>query len=201
MKVIIGTKKAMSRIFEDDGKVVPVTVVNAGPCTVTQVKTKEKDGVNAVQLGYGVKRKIAKAQAGHLKGLPQHRTMREFVIEKPEEYERGKTLDVTQFAKGDVVKVTGTSKGRGFAGVVKRHGFKGSRATHGNKDQLRMPGSIGATDAQHVIKGMRMAGHMGNERVTVLHLRIAGVNPETHELLISGAVPGARGSLVTIIGE
>ncbi|MFA6512338.1 MAG: 50S ribosomal protein L3 [Patescibacteria group bacterium] len=201
MKFLLGKKKEMTRIFEDDGTVVPVTVVTAGPCTVTLVRTLEKDGVNAVQIGFGVKKKLGKQQAGHLKNLPQHPTLQEFHIEKPEDFERGKTLDVTQFEKGDAVKVIGTSKGRGFAGVVRRHGFKGTRATHGNKDQLRMPGSIGATDPARVFKGTRMGGRMGGEQVTQPHLRIVGVNPEKHELLISGAVPGARNSLLTIVSE
>lgn len=201
MKFLIGTKQAMTRVFQDDGTAVPVTVIHAGPCTVTQVKTKEKDGTNAVQLGFGEKQKQAKAQKGHLKDLPLHRTLREFRVENPGEFQRGTTVDVSQFSVGDRVLVSGTSKGRGFAGAMKRHGFHGTKATHGNKDQARMPGSIGATDPAHVFKGTRMAGRMGNSKVTTRGLRVIAVDVERNELKISGAVPGARNSLVTIIAD
>jgi large subunit ribosomal protein L3 len=166
---------------------------------VTQIKTESKEGVNAVQIGFGESKRLTKAETGHRKDLPPHRVLREFRVENPEEWKRGATLDVSQFAPGDRIAVQGVTKGKGFAGVVKRHGFHGSDATHGNKDQLRMPGSIGATDPAHVFKGVRMPGRMGNAQLTVRGLRIVEVHPERNEVLISGAVPGARNGLVLIM--
>ncbi len=197
-KFLIGTKREMSRVFRPDGTVVPVTVLDAGPCTVTAVRTAEKDGYVAVQLGFGTKKKVAKPLAGQFKNLGSFRHVREFRLSDAKGVERGATIDVSQFAPGDTVSVVGTSKGRGFAGVVKRHGFHGSPASHGHKDQLRKSGSIGSTAPQRVFKGMRMAGQMGNTRVTVRKLEVVEVRPKTHELLIKGAVPGARNSLVLI---
>lgn len=191
----------MTRMFKNDGTVVPATVVTAGPCTVVQVKTKEKDGVDAVQIGFGSTRKLNKAAAGHRKDLPKLRTLGEFRVSDPGAFSRGMTLDVTQFAAGDAIKVIGTSKGRGFAGVVKRHGFHGHNATHGTKDQLRTSGSIGAGGVQHVFKGTRMGGRLGAERVTVRNLTVVGIDAEKHELMISGAIPGSRNSIVRIIAD
>lgn len=198
----------MTQRFTDSGKVVPVTVVEAGPCVVTQVKTKEKDGYEAVQIGYGAKRKISKSIKGHLKDLENFRYLREFKIKNGKyamtgiageiNLERGAKIDAAIFKPGESVEATGTSKGRGFAGVVKRHHFKGQPATRGTKDQIRMPGSIGAVWPQHVTRGMRMAGRMGAERVTVKNLEIIETIPEKNLLLIKGAVPGARNSLVTV---
>lgn len=208
MKVILATKGIMTRVFDDNGHVVPVTRVHAGPCYVTQVKTKEKDGVNAVQVGFGVRKKAVSPQVGQSKAAmaasgrtaKSFRTFREFRIENPSEYSVGQEMNVTAFQAGDRVKVSGTSKGRGFQGVVKRHHFSGSPATHGHKDQLRMPGSIGSGHPQKVFKGKRMGGRMGNDRVTVRGLRVIKVEPETHELWINGALPGSIKSLLEILG-
>lgn len=201
MKFLLGTKIGMTQVFRDDGTVVPVTRVHAGPCVVTQVKTKEKDGVRAVQIGFGSQKlfRLNKAAQGHLKDLEPVRFLRDFSIAEDEAVSRGDQLTVSVFTPGDVVDVIGTSKGKGFQGVVKRHGFSGAKKTHGNKDQLRMPGSIGSTGPQRVFKGMRMAGRMGDERVTVKNLEIVEIKPETNELLIKGAIPGARGGVIAIV--
>ncbi len=194
----------MTQRFGDQGKFIPVTIVQAGPCVVTQVKKKEKDGYAAVQIGFGAKKNLSKSVAGHLKGMAPYRYLREFRLKSADETtvpERGTTIDVSAFKAGDIVQVTGTSKGRGFAGVVKRHHFHGHPATRGTKDQVRMPGSIGATWPQHVTKGTRMAGRMGNARVTVKHLEIIDVDPKNNLLLIKGAVPGSRNSLIEIKGK
>lgn len=190
----------MTQVFREDGTVVPVTRVAAGPCVVTQVKTAKKDGVSAVQIGYGEQKlfRLNKAKQGHLKGLPSSRFLRDFRIEDDHDLKRGDTFDVRIFENGEKVQVVGRSKGRGFQGVVKRHGFGGSPASHGHKDQLRMPGSIGATDPARVFKGTRMAGHMGDAQVTIKNLEIVEIKPEENELLIKGAVPGARGGLLLI---
>lgn len=189
----------MSRTFLPDGTVVPVTVLKAGPCVVTQIKTEDKDGYRAIQLGWGEVKKIKRPQAGHLKTIGKSlRHLKEFRVDAGEEFSLGQVLDVKQFSPGDEVIVTGWSKGRGFQGVVKRHGFHGHPTTHGHKDQARMPGSIGAGGVQHVRKGMRMAGRMGNERVTVRSLEVVEVRPETNELVVKGAVPGARRSLLLV---
>jgi large subunit ribosomal protein L3 len=201
MKFIIGTKIGMTQVFRADGTVVPVTKVQAGPCVVTQIKTKEKDGVAAVQIGFGEQKKfrVPKAQQGHLKGLMSVRVMRDFTAPKEAEtLNRGDIFTVKTFAPGDKIQVVGWSKGRGFQGVVKRHGFRGGPATHGHKDNLRMPGSIGAGGVQRVFKNMRMAGRMGTDRVTIKNLEIIEINPETNELLIKGAIPGARGGLIFV---
>lgn len=198
MKMIIGKKLAMSQRFRDDGTAVPVTVVEAGPCVVTQVKSADRDGYSAVQLGWGTGKRLTKPQAGHLKGLSPFRILREFRVPEARGFNRGQVLDVRQFQPGDRVKVVGRSKGRGFQGVVKRHHFKGGPASHGHKDNLRMPGSIGATFPQHVTKGTRMAGRMGFTRVSQRHLEIIAVDPTHHHLTVSGAIPGHRNSLVLI---
>lgn len=188
----------MTRVFREDGTVVPVTVLAAGPCVITQVRSTAKDGYTAVQIGFGSRAKQTKALAGHMKNLGSFRFIREFRLKDAGDLERGTAVDVRQFVPGDKIKVTATSKGRGFAGVVKRHGFHGSPASHGHKDQLRKSGSIGSTAPQRVLKGMRMAGQMGNEQVTVRNLEVVEVRPKTHELLVKGAVPGARNTLVLI---
>lgn len=196
----------MTQVFRPDGTVVPVTRVIAGPCVVTQVKTKEKDGVEAVQLGFDTKKKfrVNKPALGHLKDIKVGeddmatvKFLRDVAVEK-HGLKRGDVISAQTFAAGDKVTVVGTSKGRGFQGVVKRHGFHGQFATHGNKDQERMPGSLGAGGVQRVFKGMRMGGHMGDARVSVKNLEIVEVRPEQNELLIKGAVPGARGGLLMI---
>jgi large subunit ribosomal protein L3 len=201
MKFILGTKIEMGQVWNEVGERVPVTWIKVDPCKVTQVKTGEKDGYSAVQIGCGEKKRLIKPLAGHLKDLPKFRYLKEFRVSDPENYERGKEIKVSIFEPGDKVAVAGTSKGRGFAGVVKRHGFHGSPASHGHKDQLRMPGSIGATDPAHVFKGTKMGGHMGAERVMVKNLVVVQVNEKENRLAIKGAVPGARNSLVEIIAE
>jgi len=198
MKFILGKKVTMSQLFLNDGQMVPVTLVQAGPCQVVQVKIQEKDGYSAVQLGYGEKKKLTKPLLGHLKNLAKFRYLREFKIEAEEKFTRGQEIRVGVFQPGDRVKVTGLSKGRGFQGTVKRHHFHGAPASHGHKDQLRMPGSIGATDPQRVFKGKRMAGRMGHGQVTVKNLEVVKVDPENNLLYLKGAVPGARNNLLLI---
>lgn len=200
MKYILGIKKGMTQRFLPDGRAVAVTVIEATPCQVTQVKTVEKDGYVAVQVGTDERKKLSKPEAGHVKGLKNFATLQEFP-QKPQPLGRGDMLNVAQFAAEDPVEVTGISKGKGFQGVVKRHGFHGSPATHGHKDQLRMPGSIGAGGPQRVFKGTRMAGHMGFEQVTIKHAKIIEVLPEENLLLISGAVPGPNGAYVSVFSK
>lgn len=197
MKFILGRKIEMSQVYRPDGTVVPVTLVEAGPCVVTQVKTDDRDGYAAVQLGFMPRRTISKPQEGHLKDLPAFSVLREFRVEKNPELKRGDAVAAATFTPGDVIHVSGTSKGRGFQGVVKRHGFHGQKATHGHKDQLRAPGSIGAGGVQHVFKGTRMAGRMGDERITVQNLEVVEVRGDV--IAIKGAVPGARNSVIEIV--
>ena len=202
MKCIVGRKLNMEQLFLEDGTVVPVTVVIATPCIVTQVKTVEKDGYIAIQVASGKKKRVNKPLTGHLKKTGKDNLtpviIMEFRCDDTENIQIGDEIPVTVFEKGDAIDVVGTTKGRGFQGVVKRHGFHGSPKTHGHKDQLRMPGSIGATDAQHVFKGMRMGGRMGHDRKTIKNLEIVGINSEENLLYIKGAVPGARGSFVYV---
>ncbi len=202
MKFILGKKLAMTQFFKDDGNVVPVTAVLVEPNVVTQIKTAEKDGYSAVQVGFGRPKNLKKPQVGHLKGIAQVKKMREFTVpaEEIRELKRGDVLTAEIFAKGDKVKVIGVSKGKGFQGVVKRHGFHGSPATHGHKDQLRMPGSIGSTDPARVFKGLRMPGHMGDQQVTISGLEIVEVDNEKNVLYVKGAVPGARNGMLLISG-
>ena len=189
----------MTQIFQaDTGKVVPVTMIEAGPCQVVQVKTLEKDGYRAAQVGFLTKRKISRPLLGHLKGLPNFRYLKEFLFDDQQAIAKGQQITADIFQAGEKVKVTGFSKGQGFQGVVKRHGFHGSPASHGHKDQLRMPGSIGATAPQHVFKGTRMAGRMGNEKISVLNLEVVDVQGKQNLIYLKGAVPGARNSLLLI---
>jgi len=197
MKCILAKKLEMSQVFRADGAVIPVTLVQAGPCVITQVKTKETDGYNAVQLGFLPTKHVAKPQEGHLKDLEKFQVMREFRVEDPSAYKRGDVIEAATFAAGEEIDVRGTSKGKGFQGVVKRHGFHGHPASHGHKDQLRMPGSIGAGGVQHVLKGRRMAGRMGGEAITVKNLEIVEVR-DGGVLALKGAVPGARNSVIEI---
>jgi len=191
----------MTQIFKDDGTVIPVTAVLATPNVVTQVKTKEtKDGYAAVQIGFDAAKKIKKSRAGHLKDLDKVKTLKEIRLTDATAVNRGDKITVAAFVPGDEVKVIGTSKGKGFQGVVKRHGFHGQKSSHGHKDQERMPGSIGAGGVQRVFKNIRMAGHMGDDQVTVSGLEIVDVNTEKNILYIKGALPGARNSLVIISG-
>jgi len=201
MKFIIGKKIEMTQVWQGD-KVVAVTRVQAGPCVVTQVKNVEKDGYEAIQVGFGVRKEknINKPQRGHTKGLGNFSAMREFRVEAGQ-VKTGDRIEVGTFTVGDGIQVSGVSKGKGFQGVVRRHGFSGSKKTHGNKDQLRMPGSAGATGPAHVFKGMRMGGRMGGDNVTTKNLEIVEVDVENNILSIKGAVPGARNGLVLISGE
>lgn len=204
MKFIFGKKIQMSQVFASDGRLVPVTVVLALPCVVTQVKTAAHDNHTALQVGFDENKikHIAKPQRGHLKDLPPLRQLREVGVEQKEieGIERGDMITVETFTAGDTVDVVGTSKGKGFQGVVKRHHFRGGPASHGHKDNLRMPGSIGAGGVQRVFKGMRMGGHMGDETVTIKHLSVVSIDPEQNILHIKGALPGARNGLVFIKG-
>lgn len=186
----------MSQIWKDD-KVIPVTLVQAGPVTVTQIKTKEKEGYSAVQVGFGQAKKLNKPQAGHLKSIGNLKNLKEFKI-TGSDFKIGDVLGVEQFKEGEKVKVSGLSKGRGFQGVVKRHGFHGGPKTHGQKNRHRAPGSIGATAPQRIMPGRKMAGHMGTTRTTVKNLEIVGIDKEKNILMIKGAVPGVRGALLEI---
>lgn len=207
MKFMLGVKLDMTQQFGTDGRVQPLTRVHVGPCIVTQVRTQETDGYTAVQVGFGKKKKPSKSMQGHLQGLtgisPKNafRFLKEFRVSSVEGINRGSALALNAFVVGDHVKVTGTSKGRGFAGVVKRHGFHGHPTTHGHKDQERMPGSIGAGGVQHVFKGKRMGGRMGGEQVTVANLKIVAIDTENGIFSLRGSIPGARNSLVMIRAE
>jgi len=202
MKALLGTKIGMTQIISKDGVAVPVTLIQAGPVTVTQVKTIETDGYNAVQVAYGQGKNLSKAVAGHVssaKVTPKH--IREFrVNDLPEDIKVGDAIDVTQFELGDIVDATGTSKGKGFAGTVKRHNFNTSKKTHGGNGNVRKPGSIGSMYPQKIFKGKRMAGHMGHERVTVKNLQVAYVDATNNLIGLKGAVPGPNKGLVIIGG-
>ncbi len=205
MKGILGRKVGMTQVILDNGEVVPVTVIEAGPCYITQVRTEERDGYRAVQLGFEeTKRKhLTKGQLGHLNknNLPPLRHLREFRLSSRDEtdYEIGDMIKADVFEPGERVDVVGISKGRGFAGVVKRYGFAGGPATHGQSDRHRAPGSIGACASPgRVWKGMRMPGHMGARRVTSQNVEVVIVDPERNLLAISGSVPGSRGGLVQV---
>ena len=196
---ILGRKLGMTQRFSEDGTLHAVTVIEGGPCTVTQVKTLEKDGYQAVQLGFGETKRVSKPELGHLKTLGPFRYLREFKVEDLEGIEHGAQVDVGIFNPGDKVDVVGISKGKGFAGVVKRHHFSGGPKSHGQSDRHRAPGSIGAgTTPGRVLKGQRMAGHMGNHKVTARNLTVMEADPERGLLLLKGAVPGALTSLVLV---
>lgn len=197
MKAIIGKKIGMTQLFREDGTVVPVTLVQATPNVVTQIKTRERDGYTAVQMGMGNRKRVAKAQTVAWKNLGTFETVKEVRIDAAD-VEVGAKMDVSLFSVGDRVDVVGTSKGKGFQGVVRRHGFHGHNTTHGTKDAVRMPGSIGAGGPQRVFKGMRMAGHMGDKRITVKNLEVAEVRVQENILALKGAIPGSRNSVVLI---
>ena len=201
MQAIIGRKIGMSQMFGDRGKVIPVTLVEAGPCVVTQLRDAAKDGYTAVQLGFGEAKKLNKPGTGHLKASKaKSSVLREFRWpEQPDGLKVGDTLDVSQFEAGQQVKVTAISKGKGFAGTVKRHNFNTGPKTHGS-DDYRTPGSIGSMYPQKVMKGKKMAGRMGHDRVTIKNVKIADVQPEKNLLALTGAVPGANRSIVIIKG-
>ena len=203
MSGLIGKKIGMTSIFDDNGKNIPCTVIEAGPCIVTQVRTKEIDGYNALQLGFDDKteKSAVKAEKGHFKKAGS--TVKKKVIEfqgYDKEYKIGDSIKVDHFEEGEYVDVSGISKGKGFQGVVKRHGFAGvGQATHGQHNRLRAPGSIGAASyPARVFKGMKMAGRMGGEKVKVMNLRVLKVLPEKNLLLLKGCVPGHNNSYLTI---
>ena len=203
MKAIIGKKLGMTQVFDEAGTLTPVTVVQAGPCPIVQVKDAETDGYHAIQVGFGTQKakRTSKAEAGHaakagLEGTP--RTLREFRLQEAGEYEAGQELTVEQFEAGDTVKVTGTTRGRGFQGVVKRYGFRGRPATHGHP-MSRIPGSMGpGTDPSRVIKGKKLPGQMGNVRHTEKSCRVVRVDGERNLLFIRGGLPGSRNSVLLI---
>ncbi len=203
IKAILGKKIGMTQIFDKDGRAIPVTVIQAGPCYVTQIRTPERDGYRAVQLGFEeVKAKrVPAGLRGHFQkaGVPPLRYLKEFRVEDDPGVQVGDVVTVTVFQEGDKVDVTGWSKGRGFAGGIKRHGFARQPKTHGQTDRHRAPGSRGAnTDPGHTWKGARGPGHMGNERVTIIGLTVVKVDPERNLIAIKGAVPGPNGGLVLI---
>jgi large subunit ribosomal protein L3 len=203
MKYLLATKEEMTQYFSPDGKCVAATLLTAGPVTVTALKTKERDGYRAVQLGFGTQlpKRVNKPQLGALKELGVFKYLREY---RPKteaaigEVKVGDKVTVEAFAPGDDIVITGTSKGKGFQGVVKRHGFHGGDRTHGQKHSEREPGSIGATGPQKVLKGTRMAGRMGGDTVTIKGLKVLAVDPTNNLLLVSGAIPGRRGTLIEI---
>lgn len=197
---LLGRKIGMTQVYREDGSVAGVTAIEVGPCIVTQVKTPERDGYTAVQVGFGEKKRLNKPERGHAKGLGSFRWLREFKMLGDDDLpEVGHALDAGLFSAGDRVDVVGVSKGKGFAGGVKRHHFKGGPKTHGQSDRHRAPGSIGATTTPgKVFKGLRMAGHMGSERVTVPNLEVVLSDPARNLILIHGAVPGGKNGLVMV---
>lgn len=203
MKALLGTKIGMTQLISEDGKTVPVTLIQAGPVTVTQVKSVETDGYNAVQVGFEQGKNLSKAVAGHLKAAeitPKY--IREFRVEDlSDDMTIGSTIDVTAFELGDVVDATGVSKGKGFAGNIKRHNFNRHGASHGGKGNTRRPGSIGSMYPQKVFKGKRMAGRMGHEQVTVKNLVVSYIDVENNLIGLKGAVPGPKKGLIVIGGK
>ena len=195
----LGKKIGMTQVFAEDGKVIPVTVIQAGPCVVTQIKTKAADGYEAVQLGYGDVKHRNKPMAGHMKASRLSRFLREVEADDASEFQVGQSIGVDIFEPGEFVDIIGRSKGRGFAGVVKRWGFAGGPRTHGQSDRARAPGSIGGgTTPGKVFKGLKMAGHMGNRRITVKGLEIVKVDLDRNLLVVKGGVPGAPNGLLQI---
>ena len=198
---LLGKKLGMTQVFDPAGRALAVTVIETGPCVVTQLRTQEHDGYNGVQLGFGAAKRLNKPEAGHLRASGANsRHVREIRTDGNGDLTVGQTVTADAvFKAGDQVDVTGQSKGKGFQGVVKRHHFNGGPKTHGQSDRWRAPGSIGAgTTPGRVFKGLKMAGHMGNEHVTVQNLRVVDVDAERNLVLVAGAVPGANGGLVTI---
>jgi large subunit ribosomal protein L3 len=199
---MIGKKVGMSRMFSSDGKLMPVTAIQLGPCVVTQVKTEDTDGYNALQLGYGEKKpsRVKKPLAGHLQkaGVDTAAVLREVPVDNPSAYRPGQVIMADIFNVGEKVNVTARTKGRGFSGVMKRHGFSGGRMTHGSKS-IRIPGSIGCSAyPAKVIKGKRMPGQYGNERKTIKNLEIVDIRPDENLMFVKGAVPGARSGIVMV---
>jgi large subunit ribosomal protein L3 len=204
MKFILGTKENMTEYFSEDGVVFPVTIISATPSVVTRVFEKSKDGYNSIQVGFGAQKKerVTKGRAGAMKGA-FYKTLKEFRLKPADksELKEGDTIDVSAFAPGDKVMVSSVSKGKGFQGVVKRHGFAGGPRTHGQKHSEREPGSIGGGLRTHVPKGMRMAGRMGSDRITQKNLKVVFVDKEANFMLIKGAVAGKRGTVVEIVSR
>jgi large subunit ribosomal protein L3 len=203
MRGLIGKKVGMTRIYDEDGLIVPVSLIQAGPCTVTQIKTDEKDGYEAVQVGYGERKPkhTTKPLRGHFDsaGVSAQKVLVEFDKVPGFEYKTGQVFHVGLFQKGDYVSISGTSKGKGFTGVIKRHNFSRQKKTHGTGHTERAPGSIGqASDPSRVFPGMRMAGHHGNAKVTVENLEIIKIDQENNQILVKGAVPGAKNGTVII---
>lgn len=203
MAGLLGKKIGMTRIYDDSGNVIPVTVIQAGPCYVTQIKTEDNDGYDAIQLGFDHKKEknMTKPLLGHLKknNVPAIRKVKEFYFIDSKKMKLGDRVTVDIFTPGDFVKVKGLSKGRGFMGVVKRHGFRGGPVTHGQSDRLRAPGSLGQSSyPSRVFKGLKMAGHMGDQRVAISGLKIVKIDGENNLLYIKGAVPGARNNYLEI---
>ncbi|MFA6339207.1 MAG: 50S ribosomal protein L3 [Candidatus Paceibacterota bacterium] len=200
MRFILGTKQYMTQVFNDEGVVFPATVISAGPIVVTQVKSKEKDKYEAVQVGFGEKRvkNISKSLQGHSKELGNFQYFKEFKTD--DSLKVGDKIDVSIFKEGDIIEISAISKGKGFQGVVKRHGFKGGPRSHGQKHSEREPGSIsgGTREGGRVPKGMRMAGRMGGDRITVKSLKVVRVDLENNEIYVKGAVPGRKGTLVEV---
>ena len=201
MKALLGTKIGMTQVIGEDGVAIPVTLIQAGPVTVTQVKSVETDGYNAVQVAMGLGKNLSKAVAGHVKpaGVTP-KEIREFRIDDLGELKVGDSWNVEQFELGDSVDATGVSKGKGFAGTIKRHNFKRHRKTHGGKGNTRKPGSIGSMYPQKIFKGKRMAGHMGAEQVTVKNLVVAYVSAADNLIGVKGAVPGPKKGLIVLEG-
>jgi len=199
IKGILGRKVGMTQLFTKNGTVEVVTAIEAGPCTVTQIKTVANEGYDAVQLGFGEAKRLNAPEKGHLGKLGLFKLLREFRVDEAPNVEVGHRVDVTLFQPGDLVDVSGLSKGKGFAGVVKRHHFAGGPKTHGQSDRHRAPGAIGSgTTPGRILKGLRMAGHMGNHRVTVKCLEVVKADPDRNLLLLKGAVPGAKNGLLEI---
>ena len=203
MRGLIAKKVGMSQIFDDDGSVIPVTILQAGPCSVAQVKTVDNDGYDSVQIAYGDKKEknSNKPLNGHLKkaGLSPKRLLVEFDIVPGYEYKLGQVFNASIFKQGDFVKVTGTSKGRGFSGVMKRHGFGGGPKTHGQREHPRSAGSIGqASDPSRVFKGMKMAGQYGNKKKTVENLKVVKIDSDNNYIFVKGAVPGSNNGIVIV---
>jgi large subunit ribosomal protein L3 len=198
-KALLGRKIGMTRLLGETGEATPVTIVELGPCYVTQVKTEASDGYDAIQIGFDQVDRLNSPEKGHLRNLPMLRHLREVATEDSSSYKVGQVLDATLFSSGEVVDVIGTSKGKGFAGVVKRHHFAGGPATHGQSDRERAPGSIGSTSTPgRVWTGRRGPGHMGSDRVTTLNVTIVRVDAERNLVAIKGAVPGPTGGLVIV---
>ena len=190
----------MTQIFDEGGKVVPVTLVEVDPCTVTQLKTEDRDGYSAVQVGFGFSKKLNKPEKGHLNGLGEFALLKEFKAVDGE-YKIGDKIDISSFEAGEGIQIAGISKGKGFQGVVKRYNFGGGPGSHGQKHNLRTPGSIGALGPQKVFKGKKMPGRMGSDRIFVKGIKIVKVDLDNNILAISGAVPGKRGTLVEIVSQ